>query len=256
VFEWLGLARSLAIYWRPGRQPGLRRLYRPLVRPGDVVFDIGAHVGDRTRAFASLGAHVVALEPQPLMARWLGWLCRGDDRITLRTEAAGATQGHAELAISRRTPTVSTLARDWRSRVVESNAGFRTVDWDRFVRVPVNTLDHLIARYGVPSFCKIDVEGHEAEVLLGLSRPLPALSLEFVAGELQLALDCVVRLGTLAAYEFNVVEGEQREFRFAHWQDPAAIEDWLRRGADGISSGDLYARQPVAPPPAKQAQRS
>ena len=33
-------------------------------------------------------------------------------------------------------------------------------------------LDRLIDAWGIPSFCKIDVEGHEAEVLAGLSRPV------------------------------------------------------------------------------------
>lgn len=64
----LGLLRSLVTYWRPGRQRGLRRMYRPLVQPGDLVFDVGAHLGDRAAAFAALGARVVALEPQPQVA--------------------------------------------------------------------------------------------------------------------------------------------------------------------------------------------
>src|SRR5690606_17457557 len=60
--RWLGITRSLIVYWRPGRQRGLRDLYRPFVAPGGLVFDVGAHIGDRTAAFASLGARVVALE--------------------------------------------------------------------------------------------------------------------------------------------------------------------------------------------------
>jgi hypothetical protein len=39
------------------------RLYSRFVRPGDLVFDIGAHVGDRVASFRRLGAHVVAAEP-------------------------------------------------------------------------------------------------------------------------------------------------------------------------------------------------
>ena len=68
VEKWLGLVRSLIIYWRPGRQRGLRGLYRPFVGVGDLAFDVGAHLGDRTHAFRKLGARVVALEPQPALA--------------------------------------------------------------------------------------------------------------------------------------------------------------------------------------------
>ena len=43
-------------------------LYRQFVKRGDLVFDIGAHVGDRVAAFRRLGAKVVAVEPQPALA--------------------------------------------------------------------------------------------------------------------------------------------------------------------------------------------
>jgi 16S rRNA A1518/A1519 N6-dimethyltransferase RsmA/KsgA/DIM1 with predicted DNA glycosylase/AP lyase activity len=71
----VGLIRSLAIYHAiPLRQRRLRRLSMQFVEPGDLVFDIGAHAGNRTRAFASLGCRVVALEPQPDFARLLRML--------------------------------------------------------------------------------------------------------------------------------------------------------------------------------------
>ena len=44
---WLGLLRSLVIYHNPVRTGPLRRFYRDLLRPGDLVFDVGAHVGTR-----------------------------------------------------------------------------------------------------------------------------------------------------------------------------------------------------------------
>ena len=102
--EWLGLLRSLVIYWRPGRQRRLRQFYQPLVCPGDLVFDIGAHLGDRTLAFATLGARVVALEPQPQLFSWLNHLVGRHAKVTVRTEAVGRAVGTAQLAISRRTP--------------------------------------------------------------------------------------------------------------------------------------------------------
>ncbi|MDX1647892.1 MAG: FkbM family methyltransferase, partial [Longimicrobiales bacterium] len=193
----LGLLRSLFIYWRPGRQRSLRRLYAPFVRPGDVVFDVGAHLGDRTAAFAALGARVVALEPQPELVPWLRRLAGRRAGVEVVEAAVGRSEGTARLAVSEATPTLSTLSNGWRKRVVEENPTFQDVRWNRFVEVPVTTLDALITRYGEPGFCKIDVEGHEADVLAGLSRPLSALSFEFVSGTLDVALACVRRLEAL-----------------------------------------------------------
>ncbi|MGM0552942.1 MAG: FkbM family methyltransferase [Pseudomonadota bacterium] len=237
-----GLVRSLVIYRRPGRQRRLRRMYAPLVRPGDLVFDIGAHLGDRTRAFASLGARVIALEPQP---RLLAWLRRGPgrhERVRVRHEAVGAQPGLATLFLSHAHPTVSTLSGRWVQQLPEANPSFRAVRWDDRISVRQITLDELIAEHGRPDFCKIDVEGFELEVLGGLTTPIPALSLEFVAGALDIPRDCLQRLAELGDYEYNVVAGEQRHFRFAPWQDAATLLAWLEQHAERIGSGDLYAR--------------
>ena len=43
------------------------RLYAGFVRRDDLVFDIGAHVGDRVASFRRLGARIVAVEPQPAL---------------------------------------------------------------------------------------------------------------------------------------------------------------------------------------------
>jgi hypothetical protein len=98
----VGLVRSLAIYHAiPLRQRRPRRLSMQFVKPGDLVFDIGAHAGNRTRAFASLGCRVVALEPQPDFARLLRTLLNERERLaSLRTPGAPRRAGdvYARLA--------------------------------------------------------------------------------------------------------------------------------------------------------------
>lgn len=239
---WLGLLRSVAVYRRPGRQRALRRFYSQLVGPDSLVFDVGAHVGDRTAAFAGLGARVIALEPQPLVARWLRRLAGGLRGVTILEEAVGAHPGTAMLSVSSRTPTVSTLSVRWRKRMPEDNAGFSDVSWDEEVEVPVTTLDLLIERYGLPDFCKLDIEGYEAEALAGLNRAIPAISVEFVRGGLEVAESCVRRLADLGGYQFNAVAGEERTFRFQRWHSHEEMLSWLAAGADGLAFGDLYAR--------------
>jgi FkbM family methyltransferase len=238
----LGLLRSMVIYRRPGRQRALRRLYAQFVGPGDLVFDVGAHLGDRTLAFTTLGARVVALEPHPRLFVWLRRLTGDRPGITLLPLAAGARPGEAELAVSAATPSVSTLDHEWRARAGSDNPAFRRVRWESRVTVTVTTLDALIERHGLPAFCKIDVEGFEAEVLAGLGQPVPTLSVEFVQGALPVAQSCIERLSALGHYQYNVIAGEGRRFLWTTWRTPDGARRWLATGAGGIGSGDLYAR--------------
>ena len=233
----------MLIYRRPGRQRALRSLYRDFVQPGDLVFDIGAHLGDRTTAFAALGARVVALEPQPRLFRWLKRLHRRHPEVSSLRLAVGAQSGRMELTSSRSNPTVASLSSEWRRQMSQTQSSFAAVDWDERVAVEVTTLDALIERFGEPAFCKIDVEGFEPEVLAGLSRPLPALSVEFVQGALDQALACVDRLESLAGYRYQVVAGERRCFHLDGWLDADGIRNWFDQGAASLASGDLYARR-------------
>jgi len=247
VRRWLGLIRSFVVYWRPGRQRGLRNLYAQFVSAGDLVFDVGAHLGDRTAAFSGLGARVIALEPQPDLVPWLQRMVGGRAGVTIVPIAVGREGGIATLAVSDAHPTLSTLADGWRETIVNENTTFRHVRWDRSTEVPVTTLDALIEEHGLPDFCKIDVEGHEADVLAGLSRPVDALSIEFVAGSLEVTHACVDRLESLGRYEYNAIRGEERSFAWATWHSVDQIRAWLDREAEMFSSGDLYARRLTAP---------
>src|SRR5438132_9394773 len=204
----LGLARSLAIYHGiPGRQRRWRRLYTGFVRPGDLVFDVGAHAGNRTRAFASLGCRVVAVEPQPDFIALLHVLFDRSRQIEIVHAAVDAAPGRAALSISDRTPTVTTLAPAWRdARALDPD--FERVRWNRHLQVDTTTLDALIERFGVPDFVKIDVEGSESAVLAGLSRPIRNLSFEFLPRALDDVEACLFRLGILGKYEFNWSAGE------------------------------------------------
>jgi FkbM family methyltransferase len=238
-----GVARSLRIYYgNRARRDDMDRLYRRFVKPGDLVFDVGAHVGDRIACFRRLGARVVAIEPQPALARTLKLLYGRDRAVIIEPMAVGRTAGEIDLKINVANPTVST-ASDAFIKAADGASGWEGQHWTKTVRVPVTTLDALIDLHGSPSFIKLDVEGFEVEALAGLTRTVPALSFEFTTIQRELAAAGIERCTALGYRLYNAALGESQTLVHAHWQDPHAITGWLAALPMEANSGDIYALQ-------------
>src|SRR5918999_3691941 len=105
-----GIARSLVIYHgQPAKHRRAVRLYGEFLGPGDLGFDVGAHVGGRVRTWRRLGARVIAVEPQPDCLRVLRLLFGRDRQVAIVAEAVGAKPGQARLGGSTATPTVASV---------------------------------------------------------------------------------------------------------------------------------------------------
>jgi FkbM family methyltransferase len=216
------------------------RFYRQFVSEGALCFDIGANVGQRTEVFLALGARVVAVEPQAACVRRLQRRFRRNQRVVVVDHALGAREGEAEMLVNS-VHTLSSFSSEW-VRSVQESGRFRDFDWDGRQTVPVTTLDALVAAHGVPSFCKVDVEGYESQVLEGLSQPLPVVSFEFAPEFLKNAIACVHRLDGLGEVRFNYSFGESMTLAQTGWVTGREVIETLRSLPDRTTFGDVYAR--------------
>ncbi len=236
-----GVARSLAIYYgRPWRFRRMDAFYARIIRPGDLCFDLGAHVGNRVRSWRALGARVVAVEPQPALVRVLRLLYGRDQQVSIVAAAIAEHEGTLPLLLNLANPTISTASEIF---IASARAAptFRGQRWQERIEVPATTIDALIRAHGFARFVKIDIEGHEAEAVRGLSEPVFALSIEFVPMTRIIAEAALDRLAELGGYTFNASYGD--DMRLLH-PVPLSAENtrlWLRSLGDDGPAGDLYA---------------
>jgi FkbM family methyltransferase len=236
-----GVMRSLGVYYgHRKRTAAMDRLYSQFIKPGDLAFDIGAHVGDRVAAFRRLGARVVAAEPQPALVRTLKLLYSRDRNVTIVPHAVGRSAGTISMMVNVDNPTISTASHSFLA-AADGAAGWEGQVWDKKIAVEATTLDALIAAHGKPAFIKIDVEGFEGEALAGLTQPVKALSFEFTTIQRDVAHACLDRCAALGFTRFNAAVGESQEL--GAWRSVADIAHWLDELPHSANSGDIYTLQ-------------
>jgi FkbM family methyltransferase len=215
----------------------MQRFYSEFVAPGSLCFDVGANVGNRTHTFRKLGARVIAIEPQTACVQALRQRFGSDPAVVIVPMGLSSAAGKAPLALSDGSTTIASFSPEFRQGWRWSN----NVQWTREEMIELTTLDLLIEKFGLPAFCKIDVEGFEQQVLSGLSKTIPALSFEFNIEFVDQAQSCVEKLKSLNYRRFNYSAGESMRLQVENWTDADSLLRSLRSASDPLFWGDVYA---------------
>jgi len=242
-----GILLGLGLYYKVNairfrhdqRSPAQQAFYAGLINKSDLIFDVGANVGQRSEIFSRLAAKVVAFEPQAECVKHLKSRFMFTPNVEIVQVALSEAEGEAVLyessdqALSSLSPK---FIEDFGHKVFQET-------WDRKVTVRTGTVDRMIDTYGLPRFIKIDVEGWELSVLKGLSRPVPLLSFEFTPLLIDEAKKCVARLNEISGdYLFDYCLGEKLDFVLPeHVNYETFSLEVLPQLQSAASFGDIYA---------------
>jgi FkbM family methyltransferase len=217
------------------RRKARRQFYSSFLQPGDLVFDVGANLGNYAEALCAVGATVVAIEPDPRNVKILKRRLQSA-HAHIEPCALGRSEGSAELRIASDRVDLSTLSKRW--------AENQKADWQGTVRVPVRTLDSIAKEYGVPKYVKVDAEGYDAEVLRAMSFRPEIFSFEFLPDDMDIARECIQLFPECA---FNFVIEQRSRFELNRWASGEEILTALLDLPKTVLYGDVFAKNLSGP---------
>lgn len=208
--------------------------YAQFLGPDAICFDVGANYGDKTDVFLKLGARVIAFEPQHDCMDEIKARLSPQPRLVLVNAAVGGSPGRNTFYINQERA-ASSLIEEWQGEVVDT------------MEVQITTLDDAIAEYGMPTYCKIDVEGYELEVLKGLTQPIPVISFEYHTrnGGVEQALACLDYLSRFGELLINITPAEKPVFAGLTWWNKSDFKEFFSIAVPrlhGFDYGDIFVK--------------
>jgi FkbM family methyltransferase len=210
-----------------------------IIGAGDLVFDIGAHVGDKAQWFVDRGAKVICVEPLPLLVDMIRQRFQATDQVVVIPKGISDKPGRMVMEVNSHAPALSTFAPHWKE------GRFSSYIWDLKAEFEMTTLDELIAAYGPAKYCKIDVEGFEFKAISGLSsKRIECISYEFLGDQVAESFEVLGLLLNLGYSAFNFSAGEVDRFSLEQWLPFYEFGLALTEAAelDQDIWGDIYAK--------------
>lgn len=184
-----------------------KKLMRSHPAKNNLIFDVGANIGSKSRVFSKLAKKVIAFEPSEKLFFSLRKKFENTN-VIIYNYALGERISTADFYIVESNEAYNSLNK----KHIEETAttrGIASLQTVKHEKVKVEMLENFIAKYGIPKYIKIDVEGYELEVLKGLKTPAPLISLEANLPEfIGESIECLNYLDAISAkryvYNFSV----------------------------------------------------
>jgi FkbM family methyltransferase len=208
-----------------------------LINRGDLYFDIGAHLGEKSKPFIEKKIRTIMVEPLPACVKSLKKLYCKNSIVKIIPKGLGSKNTKKILSINKQMPTTSTFAKHWKS------GRFSNLTWSGKTQIQITTLDNLIKKFGNPQYIKIDVEGYELNVLKGLTKKSGIISFEITSEFFSDAIKCLNYLKKLSYNSFTFSIGEQKKF-FSDWSDYKTIINLIKKEIkkDKLFWADIYCK--------------
>jgi FkbM family methyltransferase len=188
-----------------------------------------------------LAKRVICLEPDGTSAHKLRLRFAKDPQVVVVEAGVGASPGVLPFLLVEPGSCLNTFSPKWAAKQRKGSE----VDAQQKIieQVTITTIDALIAKHGVPNYIKIDAEGFESEILMGLSHKVPLLSFESNLPEFRdETMACIQRILDISTSAcFNYFTCHERPILVEpEWLSGEAMMDYISRAQETFM--EIFAR--------------
>lgn len=205
-----------------------KQFYKNFVGEADTVFVFGDQTGTLTQLFTELKVKVVCIQPIPTFIPALKEKFAKNQYCYLVHEDVGAFQ------------TEFYYHGLYERQILPYSSNLSASEAQEYIKI--TTLDDLINRYGIPSYCYIAAEGFEGDVLKGLSHLINTISFTFYSFTHEKTTEIVRRIMSLGEYEFNWKFHDTTKLISKNWLSPKSLHYSIQEHSDTNFGGEIFAR--------------
>ncbi len=180
--------------------------YKSFLKNDQLIFDLGANIGDKTHVFTFFSSKIISYEPEEILFEKLKFRFRKFKSIIIENKVVSDRIGNINFYSIKNDEAYSSIIENYslehpqlKSRTVTKKSKIST------------NLNNEIKLYGAPHYIKIDCEGAEELILKNLDYQIDIISFE---ANLPKFYDATVRIIDNLVTKFNYLINLRQEGKF------------------------------------------